>query len=324
MRISPKILVSFLCFFMIHLNLSGIYAIEIEIQPGGSDLKVISEKDVSGFFGRGLPMGPASMRFFHDSLWISNSVEGNFLEFKADGKLVKKIEIPEGKKFVFSDFAFQSTADNRLEAIWTVGSEQTDILKISLNGEVVKRFDTILMMPCQIELVANSQLVVFDEGNDTIVSFDFEGKKLWEQKAAGKKFLVTPDNEILFIDKAGESLCISIMNPTTLAVKKEKDIPVNEDGLPSLLAFSPDSDILFSFQTIDVESDSFFWHIGRLSRGDQKMESLTMNHPAPFLNRILIPDSGQILIVDFVEGNEKSFFRITDFDAKFSDGNSEG
>ncbi|MEW6708747.1 MAG: hypothetical protein AB1403_02905 [Candidatus Riflebacteria bacterium] len=309
---------------MIFLNFAGSYAIEIEIQPSGSDLKVISEKDVSGFFGRGLPMGPASMRFFRDSLWIANSVEGNFLEFNADGKLIRKIEVAEGKKFVISDFAFQPGADEKLEAIWAIGSEQTDILKINLNGELVKQFGTELMMPCQIELIANSQLVVFDEGNDTIVSFDLEGKKLWEQKASGKKFLVTSDNEILFIDNASESLCISSKNPATMVVKKDRDIPVNEDGLPSLLAFSPDSEILFSFQAIDVESDSFYWHIGRLSTEDQKIESLAMNHPAPFLNRVLIQNSGRIMIVDFVEGDEKSFFRITDFDSKFSGGNSEG
>ncbi|MFZ5953188.1 MAG: hypothetical protein ACOYXC_20965 [Candidatus Rifleibacteriota bacterium] len=297
-------------------------AVDLNIHESG--LKILTVKDVDENFGRGLPMGPSSMRYAGDNLWVLDSVAGNIVEFDAEGKALRTIKVANADKLVFADFAFEKDQNGQISAIWAIGSEDTRLLKIDLTGKVLKEFGTQISMPCQLELINGRLLVAFDEGPKTISAWDLDGKLMWQQQAAGKRFLVSDNGELLFLGNDKEGLKVFNRNLETGESKALTAFPVSEDSFPSLLAVGKNNDLLFSFQINDEEGSEFLYQIGRASLGEAEMECLTFDFPAPFLNRVLVENHDKIMRIQFIENEGIRLLRVDEFDPGFSAGSSKG
>jgi hypothetical protein len=86
---------------MLTVILQNAAAMNLELGKTGDSLAVITANDVPENFGRGLPMGPASLRFLKGNLWVSDSIPGNFVEFDQTGKMLRKIVVPKGQDMFF-------------------------------------------------------------------------------------------------------------------------------------------------------------------------------------------------------------------------------
>ncbi|MEW6709061.1 MAG: hypothetical protein AB1403_04495 [Candidatus Riflebacteria bacterium] len=297
-------------------------AVDLKIDESG--LKILTTKDVDENFGRGLPMGPSSMRFAGDNLWVLDSVAGNIVEFDGEGKVLRTIRVANADKLVFADFSIEKDQKGQINAFWAIGSEDTKILKIDLNGKVLKEFGTELSMPCQLEIVKDRFLVAFDEGPKTLKAWDLDGKLLWQQQAAGKRFLVSDSGELVFLSQSKDGLQVFSRNLATGESKALTVFPVSEDSFPCLLAFGKNNDLLFSFQINDEEGVEFLYQIGRVSLGEAEMECLTFDFPAPFLNRVLVENHDKIMRIQFIENEGVRLLRVDEFDPGFSAGSSKG
>jgi hypothetical protein len=300
-------------------------AVDIGLSSSGSGLRVITHEDVGDYFGRGLPMGPASLRFFNDRIWVVDSIEGKFAEFSSDGKALKTINVDDGKKFVFADFAFQANSAGVLEAFWAIGSEETQIVKIGLDGKKLAVFASNLSMPAQIELIDKKMLVIYDEALQGLVAFDLQGRELWRKPTVGKGFVVTADNHLIFCAKHGDELVLQQKNPFTGAEKKLRNFPVSQDSQLRLLAIQKNGDLIFSFHIQNEIDATYSFILATISlRTTDEMKTLAADFPAPFLNRIVLTHQDQLLKIDFIEKSGKKLLRLSDFMPEFSYELSEG
>jgi hypothetical protein len=309
---------------MLTVILQNAAAMNLELGKTGDSLAVITANDVPENFGRGLPMGPASLRFLKGNLWVSDSIPGNFVEFDQTGKMLRKIVVPKGTRYVFHDFALQTGKDGNVEAIWTIGSEETNVLQITPDGKVKTEFATGLSMPIQLELLSDGSIAIFDEGEMKIIAFDKTGKQLWQQETAGKKFLVNNDGEIIFLKKAGEE--ISVCKRSAKAQKTEviRTFPVSADSFPQLESLEEDQSIIFSFHSTSEEDEGLKFMLARLKLDKSEMDNLEIVFPAAFLKRFYLQNDKQAYLVKYVDKDGKISLQIEEFDFETSLDKSEG
>ena len=63
-------------------------ALELPLGTSTADLGLKTLADAGENFGKGLPLGPAALRFVGDSLWVSDSLNKRLVEFDQNGKLL--------------------------------------------------------------------------------------------------------------------------------------------------------------------------------------------------------------------------------------------
>lgn len=288
-------------------------ALDINLATSGADLRVLTTKEAPEGFGRGLPMGPSSVRFNDGSLWAVDSIAGRFVEFDSAGKEQKSIGVKDASKLVLADFVFEKSVDDKTVAIWAVGSEQADILKIDLEGNVLASFSTGLSIPGQLELLPQKQFVILDQGQSVFAAFDESGKKLWQQECLGKGFITEASGDILFISKKGETAVLARRINTTGQVVDLFEMPVGIDANPSLLIGQSKDEIVFSFHSLAEETGEYAYNISRISLDGKPMASMTTTFPAAFINRVIVSDGQKLLFVSFVEENSTYILRLSDF-----------
>lgn len=308
------------------LSLSALPALAFDLVLTGQEegLKLLTAKDVPENFGRGLPMGPSSLRFLADRLWVADSVAGKFVEYDENGNRMQTITIENGEKYLFADFAFQTDGKGELAAIWAIGSEESHLLKIGLDGKIIEEYATKLLDPSQLEMVGGKYLVVFDKAYGRLVAYDLSGKELWQQQAAGNAFVVQENKDLLFIGLEKEKPVICRRDGETGKVKVLRELPVSVEAQPRLLMLKDGQDLLFSFQIMLEGAEDVLVQVARISLEAAEMETVTIDFPAPFLNRILIDRGNHTFLVNFVEVDNGFLLRLSDFSQKISLENSEG
>lgn len=301
-----------------------VMAVDLKMSVKGPELRVLTEKEAPEGFGRGLPMGPASVRFCGDNIWVVDSIAGAFAEFDKDGKQLRNIAVKDAEKLVIADFALQKTADGSVEALWAVGSEEPLIFKADLAGKVLASFSTELSIPGQIELLPENQLAVLDNGVSAIAIFDAAGKKLDQFEIAGKGFLVKADGTMIYLSAKGEKIFVTSRN---LAEKKSVELfelPVVADSHPSILTENEYGDIFYSFVSMDEESDAPAHNVACIDLKGLQKATVTTKFPAAFLARPLINAAGTLKIILFVEEDRKYLLRIDDFTPPLLELESQG
>lgn len=298
--------------------------LDLNFSANEGGLKLITENDVGEQFGRGLPMGPASVRFLGSDLWVADSLAGKFMSYDRSGKLVQSLAVENGEKYIFADFAFQLGNDSSLEFIWAIGSEETHLLKIAPNGKIVAEFATNLIRPEQIEVVGGRYLVVYDHGYANIVAYDLTGKELWHEPAAAARFAVTATNELVFIRHENEAVKVCKMNLETGKTTVLCGFPISLEAEPRLLLLKDEQNLLFSFHMMSEESNEAMYQIGQLSLTDARLNTVDSAFPAAFLNRFLVEKGNLTFIVSFVESEKERLLRVVEFVADFSERQSEG
>lgn len=309
---------------MLTVILPNATAIDLELGKTDNSLAVITASDVPENFGRGLPMGPASLRFFKGNLWVSDSIPGNFVEFDQTGKTLRKIVVPKGTRYVFHDFAIQTGKDGNVEAIWSIGSEETNVLQVTPDGKVNTEFATGLSMPIQLELLSDNSIAIFDEGEMKIVAFDRSGKQLWHEETAGKKFLVNAEGEIIFLKKMGEEVSVCKRSAKTQKAEVLRPFPVSEDSFPQLESLNSDNSIVFSFHSTSEEDEGLKFMLARLKLDKSELDSLEIAFPEAFIKRFYLQNDNQAFLVKFVDKEGKKLLQIEEFDFESSLDKFEG
>lgn len=299
---------------MVFIVFNTSIAMELNLSNPQSLLKVITEKDVSEGFGRGLPMGPASARFFKDNIWFVDSITGNFIELASSGKLLSKFSVAKGSKYIFHDFDFMLSDKNEISAIWAIGSEETNILKIGLDGKVIHEFATKLSIPSQLEIINNKTILIFDEGEMKIFAFDLKGKKLWQQECNGKNFLVNAEKKIIFLKKEKEEIKVCTRSIENDKIEIIRSFPIAEESHPQLLGMTAKGEIYFAFHSTSEKNDKYNFMIGRLTSEKPEIEVVEAEFPASFLKRFFIQKDGSIFLLNYVENIKGKFLKLTEFD----------
>jgi hypothetical protein len=288
-------------------------ALDISLDHKGPGLRVLTVKEAPEGFGRGLPMGPAALRYDGESLWAIDSIAGSFVEYDGAGKALRSLKIDGADRMVIADFAFEKNAEGKTSAIWAVGSEQTDVVRIDPEGKVVGSFSTGLGMPARIELLPGGKVAVFDQGIPAVVAFDAAGTKLWQQEAIGKGFKAEANGDILFLAAKGDNVFVCRRSDADGKVVELLELPVSQDSNPTMLLSRDNGEILVGFHSLSEETGEIAYNISRMSLSGKPMASVTTDFPAPFINRVIVEKGEALFLVNFIEENDQYILRLSDF-----------
>lgn len=288
-------------------------AVDISLSNANDGLRVLTTKEAPEGFGRGLPMGPSAVRFIDNSLWAVDSIAGRFVEFDLAGKEQKAVTVKDGDKLVIADFAFQKDAAGKLAALWAVGSERADLVKIDLEGKVLASFVTDLCFPAQLELLPQNRLAVLDQGLSVVFIYDETGRKLWQHQCLGKGFVAEANGDLLFLSRKQEAVALSRRVDATGLIVELCELPVGVDANPSLLMSRENGELIFSFHSLSEASGEPAYNISRISVAGKPMASMTTAFPAAFINRVIVAEGEKLFLVSFIEENNKYILRLSDF-----------
>lgn len=308
---------------MAALSALPLFSLDLELNVSGNALKVLTSKEAPEGFGRGLPMGPASLRFVNNSLWAVDSIAGRFVEFNAQGQQQKFITVENADQLVISDFAFENDTDGRPVAIWAVGTEQPYVLKTDMTGKVLASFSTDLSFPAQLELLSGGNLAISDQSQKNISIYNTAGQQVWRHEIVGKSFVAETNGDLLFLTVKGENVAVMKRLNATGELVEYCELPMSEDSNPALL-FSRDGEIFFGFHSEEEESEEYVFNINRFSLASKTMATLTTAFPAPFINRLLLENNGNLLLVSFVDENGRYLLRLNEFVDDMISEDSEG
>lgn len=305
------------------LSALPLFSMELNLSVSGPGLKVLTSKEAPEGFGRGLPMGPSSLRFINNSLWAVDSIAGRFVEFNEQGQEQKSISVENADQLVISDFAFENDAEGKPVAIWAVGTEQSDVLKTDMTGKILASFSTDLIFPAQLELLPGGELAISDQGLPNISIYNASGQQVWRHEIIGKNFVAETNGDLLFLTAKDENVAIMKRLHTTGELVEQCELPMGEDSNPALL-FIRNGEIFFSFHSSEEESEEYTFNINRFSLASKAMATLTTEFPAPFINRLLLENNGNLLLVSFVDEDGRYLLRLREFIDDMITEDSEG
>ncbi len=290
-------------------------ALDLNLTTNAEGLRVLTAKEAPEDFGRGLPMGPSSVQFAGQTLWAVDSLNGRFVEYDLTGKELRAVKVDNADKLIIADFAFEKDAEGKNIAIWAVGSEEAQVLKIDLEGKILASFSTGLSFPARIELLPGGRLAILDQEPPKIATFDATGKKLHEQPCLGKGFVAEADGNILFLGRKDDKVVLSRLgdNPAK-PVTELKVLDVSCDSEPSLLMFRNNDEVFFSFHSLDEKTGAYAFNITRTSLAGNFAGSRTVEFPAAFINRPLLDDGKSLFMVQFSDMNGAYLLKINEFE----------
>lgn len=290
-------------------------ALDLNLTTTADGLRVLTTKEAPEDFGRGLPMGPSSVQFAGQSLWAVDSLNGRFVEYDLTGKELRAIKVDKADKLIIADFAFEKDAEGKNVAIWAVGSEEAQVLKIDLEGKILTSFSTGLSFPARLELLPGGCVAVLDQAAPKIATFDASGRKLREQPCLGKGFVAEANGDILFLNRKDDkvALCRWFYN-ISVPVTEVKVLDVGCDAEPSLLMFRNNDEVFFSFHSLDEKTGAYAYNITRTSLAGNFAGSRSFAFPAAFINRPLLDDGKSLFLVEFNDESGAYLLKINEFE----------
>lgn len=306
-----KIIMSTICAAL--LTMPGM-AFDLSLSAGETGLRVLTTREAPENFGRALPMGPASLRFAGETIWAVDSIAGKFVEYNREGRELQSVSVKDADKLVIADFAFEKDAEGKSAAIWAVGSEQADVLRIDMTGKIVASFASGLSFPAQLELLPGNRVAVLDQSAPQLVVFAADGKRLREQACVGKGFVCEANGDILFLNRKGDSVALMRLNDQTGEVAELRVLDVGIDAEPSLIMLRNQDEVFISFKSMLEKTGNLAFNLSRFSLAGNPGASLTTAFPAPFINRLLVDDGKGLFTVNFVEENGIYLLRVKELE----------
>ncbi len=312
-----------LCLFM---NAAALSALDLPLGTSTADLGLKTLADAGENFGKGLPLGPAALRFVGDSLWVSDSLNKRMVEFNKDGKLVKTVAIATESHVYPEDFVILSDG-----GFWVCDIDNTSLLKLDAEGKIVKRLAAIgdkqLAWPVRIEHLPSGNLLLLDQTLAELIEFNEDGSLVRADKVSGRSFMVEKDSVSYVVEKD---------NALYLAVRKLYDntvalfqIPVNDVLDLELLAKTGSGEYVVGFKSVSNDgSTQMPYYLLRFTPGsDTLFETMQTGFPEAFLTRPLISKTiGEDFLIRLTSPANASgkVLRLYPIDLNFSLKNSGG
>lgn len=296
-----KVLFKFklLLFILVVLCTSNANAIELKFGNEIQTLSVKLEHDADEFYGKPLPLGPSSLRFYDKSLWVSDSLAGRLVEYDSLGKFKQAIKIDSADVFP-GDFCLSGNNDG---GFWVVDVDSSTLLKIDKTGKVMQKFSAInekhLIMPMQLELLPNGNLLLLDAGIGELIELDSSLQQVTATVVFGERFALD-DTAIYYLIEKDEKISLTKKD---LKDGSEEVLSTGftSESYPALQALDDSGNAVISFVSFDEnaeEEPAFYLTLVAA----QDSLSLGMNFPPHFLVRNLISNSeNQFYIINFDE-----------------------
>ncbi len=312
-----------LCLFM---NAATLSALDLPLGTSTADLGLKTLADVGENFGKGLPLGPAALRFVGDSLWVSDSLNKRLVEFDQNGKLLQYLSIASESHVYPEDFVRMTNG-----CFWLCDIDNTALLKIDAQGLIISRLTAIgdkqLAWPVRIELLPSGNLLVLDQTLAELIEFSEDGTLVRADKAYGRSLMVEKDSVSYVVEKE---------NKFYLAVRKLSDNTVDTFQIPvsdvldlELLAKTGSGECVVGFKSVSNDgSTQMPYYLMRFTPGSDKLfETMQTGFPEAFLTRPLISKAiGEDFLIRLAPAASGSgkVLRLYPIDLNFSLKNSGG
>ncbi|MBU1105208.1 MAG: hypothetical protein KKB51_00970 [Candidatus Riflebacteria bacterium] len=278
---------SILLFFML-INAASVFAIDLPIGTSSAELAIKTEADVGEYYGKGLPLGPAALRFVGENLWVSDSLNKRLVEFDAQGKQLKSVAIATESHVYPEDFVILPDGD-----FWVCDVDNAALLKIDAAGKILEKLTEIggkkLAWPARIELLPSGNLLVLDYTLGELIEFSADAKLVMANAVHGRSFLVDTDSVCYLTEK---NAVIKLVT-RTLANGKESSVtlPLTDVLDTEILAHPAANEFVIGFKPIPKEDDqaSGLYMLMRIADG-KTVATMQAGFPQPFFTRLLISD----------------------------------
>lgn len=275
-----------LCIFM---NAAVLFAMDLPLGTSTAELGLKTAEDAEEYFGKGLPLGPASLRFYGSSLWVSDSLNKRFVEFDSEGRLIKSISIATENHIYPEDFVMLPDG-----GFWVCDIDNTAVLRLDAAGKVVRQFNTIgdkkLAWPFRIELLPSGNLLVLDVTLAELIEFSDDGTFVRADPVYGRSFLVEKDSVVYIVEK--EQRFHLLVRKLTDGKETSNPIPLGDVLDAELLAKTAAGEYVVGFKAIRSAAGSgetLPYFLMRFMPGsDKPFVSMQIGFPEPFLTRPLI------------------------------------
>lgn len=305
-----------------------VLALDLNLSVKGEGLSVLTAKEAPEGFGRGLPMGPASLHYSGASLWAVDSIAGRLVEFNSEGKEVASLTVKDGDKLVISDFAMIADEAGKNKGFWLVGSEKPEVIKIDNTGNILASFATDLSIQTRVEMLPGGRLAIFDQGMSAFAVYDETGKMLFKQSGIGSGIAIEKNGDILFLslEEVGleDKLFLCRRTDADGKISKVCELPFAPESNPALLLGLENGQVLVGFHSLDEESDEATYNICRVAADGNVSATMNTGFPAAFISRPVISDGDKLLLVSFVEENGQYLLRLSDLVEELIEEAAEG
>lgn len=309
---------SLLLFVLVIICASNANAIELRFGNENQTLSVKLDHNVDEPYGKGLPLGPSSLRFYGKSLWVSDSLAGRLVEYDNLGKFKGAIKIDSPDVFP-GDFCLTAEKD---ASFWVVDIDSSTLLKVNRAGKVTQKIAAInekqLIMPVQLELLPTGNLLLLDSGLGELIELDPSLQQVAATVVFGER-IVLNDKVIYYLSEEDDEVILTRKDLKD-GSKNTLSTGFSSESYPSLQGIDDAGNAVISFVAFDedAEEDPAFY---LALAGAEDSLSLGMNFPPPFLVRSLIADSeNQFYTISFDETGLSLHKTVLSFSLEGSDG----
>ncbi|PKL46475.1 MAG: hypothetical protein CVV42_16360 [Candidatus Riflebacteria bacterium HGW-Riflebacteria-2] len=310
-------IILFACLFM---NAVALFAIDLPLGTSTAELGLKTLADVGENFGKGLPLGPAALRFVGDNLWVSDSLNKRLVEYDQDGKLLQYLAVASESHLYLEDFVRMSNG-----CFWLCDIDNAALLKIDVHGLIIRRFTTIgekqLAWPIRIELLPSGNLLVLDLTLGELIEFTEDGSLVRADAVSGRSFLVEKDSVSYVVEKDNE-LYLAVRKLADNTVKLSQ-IPVGDVLDLELLAKTSSGECVVGYKAIsnDVRAQMPYQLMRFTPDSDKPFATMQVGFPEAFLTRPLISkELGQDFLIRLAPAASGSgkVLRLSPVDLNFS------
>lgn len=312
-----------LCIFM---NAAVLFATDLPLGTSTAELGLRTSADIEEYFGKGLPLGPASLRFYKKNLWVSDSLNKRLVEFNDEGHLLKSVSIATENHVYPEDFVILPDG-----GFWVCDIDNTSLLKLNAAGEIVRQLNSIgdkkLAWPFRIELLPSGNLLVLDVTLAELIEFSDDGELVRADPVYGRSFLVEEDSVACIIEKDQQFQLLV----RKLAEGKEtrNPIPLGDVLDVELLAKTAGGEYVIGFKAInnDASADEAlpYFLLRFMPGSDKPFVSMQVGFPEPFLTRPLVSnDAGKDFLIRLAPVGAGKVLRLEPVSLDFSLEKSDG
>ena len=275
--------------FCMMINAASLFAIDLPIGTSTAELALKTRADAGEYYGKGLPLGPASFRFAGDNLWVSDSLNKRLVEFDAQGKQLKSVAIATESNVYPEDFVMLPDG-----GFWVCDVDNTALLKIDASGKILEKITAIadkkLAWPVRIELLPSGNLLVLDFTLGELIEFSADGKLVRADAVHGRSFLL--DNDVLCYLTEKEGAMQLLTRKLASGEESSITIPLADVLDTEVLARTSANELVVGYKPLPTADGQVagLYMLMRMSAEGKTVATMQVGFPQPFFSRVMVSD----------------------------------